>query len=413
MPAFALTPRHRWPVARLFAAALTVVMVLTAVPVAAQVRNLFIVEDVRVDETAENAEAAREKAITAGERRAFELLLERITAPEDRARLAAPAQTAIESLIKDFWISEEKASRVRYIAVLNFNFRPQPVRDFLRRNGVSFVTQPAPPAAIVPVFRSEAGLLLWEEDNPWRAAWAGETGTSLRPLRTAAASDGGSLSADQAVAGDGAALSALAQRLDADETVVAIAEIVAPPQPEQALELRLILNRRDRAGRSEATPITLRGRMGEDAAALLKRGARETALVLDAAWKGQQRTTPKPTAVAATDVIVDSLGEWLDIRKRLGRIDAIEGVNIVLFAVDRVRINLVYATSPEELTNVLRSRGLALTTGPDAWTLRLGEAAAAVADPATSQAPAPAPAAAPAPSPAPARTAPVTPITVP
>jgi hypothetical protein len=391
MPALVLSlRRRRWMARSLVAALAALFMALPAMPGAAQVRNLFVVEDVRVDETAENAEAAREKAIAGGERRAFELLLERITAPEDRARLAAPAQTAIEPLIKDFWISEEKASRVRYIAVLNFNFRPQPVRDFLRRNGVSFVTQPAPPAAVVPVFRSEAGLLLWEEGNPWRAAWAGEAGTSLRPLRTPAASDGLSLSAEQAVAGDAAALSALAQRLEADETVVAIAEIVPPPQPEQALELRLILNRQDRAGRSESTPVTLRGRVGEDAASLLKRGAKETALVLDAAWKGQRRTTPKPTAVAATDVIVDGLGEWLDIRKRLGRIDAIEGVNVVLFAGDRVRINLVYATSPEELANVLRISGLALTTGPDAWTLRLGEAADAVADPAAAQAPVPA-----------------------
>lgn len=380
MPAF--QPR-RWRVARVFVAtAVAALMLLPASIAVAQVRDLFVVEGVRVDETADNAEAAREQAIVTGERRAFEVLLERITAPEDRARLGTPPLSAIEALIKDFWISDEKASRVRYIAVFNFNFRPGPVRDFLRNSGVAFSTQPAPPAVIIPVMQTESGPLLWEETNPWRAAWAGKSGTALRPLRMPPVTEALRLSADQAIAGDTAAL---AGDLNVDEVIVALADI-PPPQPGQPLELRLTLNRVDRNGQMTSTPITLRGRPGEDAASLLKRGARETALVLDAAWKGQTRTTPRPTQITAVEIPVDSLTTWLTIERKLATIDAVEGVNIVLVARDYVRINLVYGSSPGDLTTVMRAAGLELTTESDPWTLRLGEATAPALVPSASAA---------------------------
>jgi hypothetical protein len=368
---------------RAVAAIIFVLLWLAGETAAAQVRNLFEVTNVRVDEQAESAEAARQKALAAGERQAFEILLERITTPEDRAKLASTPQTAIQALIKDFWISEEKASRVRYIAVLNFNFRPPQVRELLRRSGVAFSTQPAPPAVIVPVLRSEAGTMLWEEENPWRAAWLAEAGTPLRPLRLpgAAASP---LSADQAIAGDAALLSRLAADEAAGEAIVAIAEI-PPPPPDQPLELRISVNRLDQEGRKQTLPIVLQGRPGEETTALLKRGAREVALQLDAAWKGQTRITPKPTQVSAVEVKVADLADWLAIRRKMNGIAAIEGVNVVLYARNRVRINLVYGSKVEDLVNGLRAAGLALSTGEEPWTLRRAPSTpseSAVVDPA-------------------------------
>jgi hypothetical protein len=368
---------------RAVAAIIFVLLWLAGETAAAQVRNLFEVTNVRVDEQAESAEAARQKALAAGERQAFEILLERITTPEDRARLANTPQTAIQALIKDFWISEEKASRVRYIAVLNFNFRPPQVRELLRRTGVAFSTQPAPPAVIVPVLRSEAGALLWEEENPWRAAWLAEAGTPLRPLRLPGAA-ASLVSVEQAIAGDAALLSRLAANEAAGEAIVAIAEI-PPPPPDQPLELRVSVNRLGQDGRIQTLPIVLRGRLGEEATALLKRGAREVALQLDASWKGQTRITPKPTQVSAVEVPVADLADWLAIRRKMNGIAAIEGVNVVLYARNRVRINLVYGSKVEDLVNGLRAAGLALTTEEEPWTLRRAPSTpseSSVADPA-------------------------------
>lgn len=375
MPTLSPSPRCRSLVISACAAAIAVASLLFRSPAAADdVRNLYEITGVEVDETADNAETARQNAIATGERRAFETLLQRITTPEDQAKLASTPQTVIQGLIKDFWISKEKASRVRYIAELNFNFQPSQVRGFLRNSGTPFTTQPAPPAVIIPVFMQNQQPLLWEEANPWRAAWVDQTGTSLRPLRMLTPSEQSLISAEQAIAGDTSALMTAAQAAGGNEAIVATATLPPPPQPDQPLELDLTLSRYERNGERVVTPVTLRGRTGEDAASLLKRGVKEAELVLDAAWKGQTRTTPKPTAVAATDVYVDFLDAWLAVRKKLGGIDAVDAVNVVLFSRDRVHINLVYSSTPEDLVNAMRLNGLALTPGAELWTVYVGEA---------------------------------------
>lgn len=353
-------------------------LAFTATQAAAQTRDLFQILDVRVDETAENAEAARQKALATGERKAFEALLERITRPEDRATLQSVAQTEIGALVKDFWISDEKASTVRYVAVLNFNFRQAKVRDFLRRREVAFTTQPSKPLLVIPVYMTETGPLLWEGENLWRAAWEGQQGTDLVPVRLPdAASDSPLLSTEQALAGDAVLLAGMAQRHGAGEALVVSAQAPPAAGPEQPAELSVTTSRLDRGGKPVATAQTFRARPGEDLGALLKRGVKETVLNLDAAWKGQVRTQARPVAVNAVDVPIAGLRDWLALRRQLGGIDAIDAVNVVLMARDRVRINLVYASRPEDLVNAMQAAGLELTLAEEVWTLRPAPAAPA------------------------------------
>lgn len=345
---------------------------------AAQTRELFQIQDVRVDETAESAEAARQKALATGERKAFEALLERITRPEDRATLQSLAQAEIGALVKDFWISDEKASTVRYVAVLNFNFREARVRDFLRRRAVAFTTQPSKPLLVIPLYQTETGPLLWEGENLWRAAWEGQQGTDLVPVRLPdAASDAPLLSTEQALAGDPVLLAGIAQRHGAGEALVVSAHAPPPASPDQPVELSITTSRLDRSGKPVATTQTFRAKPGEDLGALLKRGAKETVLNLDAAWKGQVRTQARPVAVNAVDVPIVGLRDWLALRRQLGGIDAITAVNVVLFARDRVRVNLVYASRPEDLVNALQAAGLNLTLADEVWTLRVAPPAPA------------------------------------
>ena len=69
---------------KMLAGAVTV-SALMAFPAFAQ--DIFTVTGVHVDESAETAAAAREKALEIGQRKAFEEVIARLTLPEDRAGL--------------------------------------------------------------------------------------------------------------------------------------------------------------------------------------------------------------------------------------------------------------------------------------------------------------------------------------
>lgn len=88
------------------------VAAIMAFPAGAQ--DIFTVTGVHVDERAETAAAARESALEIGQRKAFEEVVARLTLPEDRAGLAMPDTSTITNMVRDFGVSNEKTSSVRY-----------------------------------------------------------------------------------------------------------------------------------------------------------------------------------------------------------------------------------------------------------------------------------------------------------
>ncbi|MCH8835833.1 MAG: DUF2066 domain-containing protein, partial [Proteobacteria bacterium] len=149
----------------------------------AQAIDVFEVMGVDVDVTAETAAAARGEALVDGERRAFRRLLERLTLLADRDRLPEFSRDEITAYVKDFSIAEEKASAVRYLATLNFRFKAEDVRRLLIDYALPFAETASKPLLVLPVYQAAGALLLWDDPNPWRDAWAARpTVDGLVPL---------------------------------------------------------------------------------------------------------------------------------------------------------------------------------------------------------------------------------------
>ena len=160
-------------------AALALLILATAVAAA----DLFEVRDVEVDVTADSAALARQQAIAEGERKALEILLDRLVAGE--ADVALPEGPQLQALIQDFSIVSEKASAVRYIATMVVRFDADAVRAWMVEQGVPFAARPSEPVVVVPVWEADNSLTLWDDPNPWREAWDESTASaSLVPTRT-------------------------------------------------------------------------------------------------------------------------------------------------------------------------------------------------------------------------------------
>ncbi len=196
------------------------------------------VTGIHVDKTAKNAVVAREQAIIEAQRTAFEILAEKSMSPDAFKTYQVPDDATIETLVRDFQISNEQMSSNRYVADFTVRFTQQLANYITLPPGLGVVyaspdaakaamtaaTSTSPAAApqassvtsvsqggstavaanapqdttsvltgvvpaqtaplanrnilVLPYFQQADGQrILWDDPNPWRDAWQ-EKGTS-------------------------------------------------------------------------------------------------------------------------------------------------------------------------------------------------------------------------------------------
>ncbi len=182
--------------------------------------------------------AAREAARIDGQRRAFRMLLERLTIAADHPRLPRVGDQQLTDMVRDFEVASERSSAVRYLATYTFRFRPDAVRTLLRDAGIPFAETVSKPVIVLAVLRRDDRTLLWDDPNPWRAAWSARAGAGgLVPLVVPSgdAADGAAIDPDQALAADRAALGRIAARYGGGDVLIA----AATQRPSGALQTNL------------------------------------------------------------------------------------------------------------------------------------------------------------------------------
>ncbi len=134
--------------------------------------TLFTVEDVTVDVTADNAVVAQEKAFDEAQLKAFRILSDRMVAEADAKSLPTPDSLTISTMVKDYEVTNEQISNVRYVGTYTFRFREEAVSKFFSVTGVSFTETSSNPLLVLPVFQRNGKNSIWSEDNLWMMAWA-------------------------------------------------------------------------------------------------------------------------------------------------------------------------------------------------------------------------------------------------
>ena len=111
----------------------------------AEAADLYRIQGVPVDATAESAVAARERAIDAGQREGLSRLMRRLTSPTAHDRLPDVGALPIERYVNSFEIAEEKVGPTRYLATLNVSYVAAEVQACWPAPA-----SPTPPAAPIP-----------------------------------------------------------------------------------------------------------------------------------------------------------------------------------------------------------------------------------------------------------------------
>jgi hypothetical protein len=343
---------------------------LLTLPALAQTRSgpVFTVSNVAVDATAQSAVQARDIARADGERRAFRTLMERLTLRQDWSRLPKVTDSDLLGLVQDFEVTSERSSTVRYLATLTFRFRPEAVRRLLRDHGISFTETRSKLVVVLPVLSSGNRVMLWEDPNPWRAAWSQQPlNEGLVPMQVPS----GDLAAVQAIdaqraaKGDKDALAEIGRHYDADVMVAQAA--LAGSGDQRTLQLATTRYGAGYSDQSWASSIKANPKESDEDF-YARAVAAVVADVLEA-WKSAtlQRTGEQATLIAV--VPVSNLRDWVVVRDRLQSVSAIQRATLLSLSRDGARVEIHYVGDPQQLQLVLSQRDLSLAQGDADWTL--------------------------------------------
>ncbi len=336
--------------------------------------TLFVAEAVPVDVTAGTVTEARERGLTQGRVAGLRKVLERLVAREDLARVPQLNTTQIIDMVRDFSIANERSSAVRYLADLTVRFNPTAVRRLLREARVPFTETISKPLVVVPVLRDANAAILWAPDNTWHSAWLQVPASGALVSFVTPSGDGqdaATVSPEQALAKNDAALQALAVRHGAGGILVAAATIGADDAVAMTLtEIRADLPPVVLTLTHAAAPGIARGEV-------IAAAARTAAAAVEENWLRRNRVSFNVTGQMTALVPIADLKEWLAVRERLNSVPLVDRLTMQAMTRDRAQITLYYAGGEEQLRLAMTQYNLALSQQNGVWVIESARAGVA------------------------------------
>jgi Uncharacterized protein conserved in bacteria (DUF2066) len=352
-------------------------------PRAQTTSDVFQVSGIAVDATAADAVAAREQALLQGQIEGLQRLLRRLTPVAEHDRLPAVGAAEIQRYVQNFEISDERVASNRYLAQLTVRYQPEAVRSLLQGQALSYAETVSEPLVVLPVYQMPGGPRLWPEDNPWWQAWS-EHLDPERLLRLVLPlgdlEDMATVTVDGAMAGDAAALEALARRYGTDDVLVVVATprgggaaaaAGTPAGAPAVLELEV-----RRGGIQGNAPERLEGRPGQTLEDLMAEAVVGIQDTLDERWKEANLLRYDQAASMLVDIPIEQLADWVEISRGMEGLTEIVGIEIASFARENVRAQIRYLGDQLRLEEALGRIGLGLSREGESWRLlRMGASA--------------------------------------
>ena len=355
--------------------------------------SAFVIADLPVDATGKSGVAARDAARDAGEKQALQLLLQRLTAPQDWPRLPVLSGEDVTDLVLDFEVESEHVSASHYLGRYTFRFDPKGIRDLLQSANIPFTELVSKPVVVVPVYQNAGETHLWDDPNPWRGAWNAAHGPAglvpwIVPVGDLTDVQSVDVPDVQHPAPD--KLAGLSQRYGGGDVVIASAveqdtppPAGSPPGTSPTTTLQITVTRYGDAGAgSETTSVT----GGKPDAGFHLSGVLAGERLLEDLWKklslpgaapqgtvGTTATTgpggpgylAAPGIARKIDVLVPvtALGDWIKMRDKIGQVSGVLGTQIEVLTKDAVLVRLTLSEQPETLALAFAQQDLALIPG--------------------------------------------------
>jgi len=340
-----------------------------AIGAQAQEAGVFTIDNVKVDVTAESAVAARNKAFEEAQKTAFKQLATQLLPAQDAAAFEAPEIALISPLIKDFEITQERLSRVRYLGTYTFRFYSDAVTQYFTSRGLTISMKPANTATLVlPFYQWGAQTILWNDNNTWLSAWRAQSDNTMPAfiVPSGDVQDMADVGDNNALTTQPAALQKLAQRYGAGQVVIAIAtaqwSTTAPTATDLPQGLDIALYRAGPASPAFIGTLKVTRKASQnlnalyfDAIAAVRQSLQNT----DAIEQTATTTTPLTSSnIINARIGFRAMGEWVSIQKNLRRVSGVTGLKLQSLKSNEAQIALSYDGTQDQLRQNLLQSGI-------------------------------------------------------
>ncbi len=336
----------------------------------ASANALFTVENVEVDVTADNALNARNQAFEQAQVKAFGVLVERMMSEGGAESYKTPDPMTISTLIKDYEITREKLSSVRYIGNYTFRFKENAVRNLFNKSNQTYTDVQSKPLLILPFYKTGAQTKLWSADNFWIQAWArSKSAGALVPMVVPIGDleDVRDIGDHESMVYSANNLSNMLKRYKAGEAVIIIATadshlsmITNNNQPASG-SLAIDIYRTDRNVPEHVNQIVLGARNDQTLSQVLDEAVKQTQTFLKKDWKAKTLATAGQTGSINVTVPIRTLNDWAEIQSLLGRVGSVRNITVKSLSPRQAQIQLDYQGDPQRLALALDQADLALT----------------------------------------------------
>jgi hypothetical protein len=327
-----------------------------------EANQVFKIENIEVDETSHTAIAAREKALEIGQKKAWELLVRRVTLPDKNSQIVELSFDEIKSLVQSYEVVRERVSPVRYLATLTFVFNPNLVREFFLKNGVMFSETPSLPILLIPVFETNGVARLWKTPNPWMNVWKEsfyDNGLIPFIIPEGDLKDRKYLSTAQATGEKLVHFNPIMKKYGVHKVVVA--KVSRKFDLVDNLPFLEFTSRAPGHNDFEETIIDIiKISSDTDLNDLMNSGKQKTIRSLNEAWKKQNQVVSDVQQRISVEIPILSLEHWLSIRSKLRDIGTVKTSNLVSLTKERALVDFWIMGTLKQLDNALQYKRLAL-----------------------------------------------------
>ena len=215
-------------------------------------------------------------------------------------------------------------------------------------------------------------MILWDDPNPWREAWAAKVKNfglvpTVLPLGDLA--DIASIGAEQTLDGDIQRINAIAKRYGASNAIVAFGALKLEVTEARRV-LEVYFTRYGGKFREQTEVVNFFQEDNETVEALLLRSVIEMTHLIEDNWKRDNLMQFNNSGIIPVTISISNLKDWISILSRLKKVAVVGNSEIVLLSKKEVRLNLHFFGDTDQLALALEQADLRLyQIGGGEWAL--------------------------------------------
>ncbi len=319
----------------------------------------FTVSGIAVDATAASASVAQNIAINEGRGRAWTTLYRRLTKTQDWPRQPALDDTALQRMVRNYVVANERRSTTRFVATMSYIFNDDAVRRLLRSQNIPYIDMDAKPVLVVAMAPG------YSAHSAWASLWSNpKYATGAVPIVPPV----GDVLDAQAL---GVINFATAQWSDVEPAASRVhATDVFLVQATPGRGMITVVLRRVGPGASPPIPnVVVPVKPREPATQAYAAAADAAAAAIVDAWKSHSAIDFSKRSKLTADVHIASLAEWGILIQKLSAVPTVTDVAVLAMDIGEARIAITYVGSADQLAEFSAQANLDLSNTNGIWQL--------------------------------------------